>query len=75
MQDQEQTTGNVVWFNEEKGYGFIKPDNSDSDAFVHIRDVEEAGMQTLKEGQKISFELQYDPKKDKYRAANLQDAS
>lgn len=74
MNEGEQTTGSVVWFNEEKGYGFIKPNNSDSDAFVHIRDVEEAGMQTLKEGQTVSFELQYDPNKDKYRAANLQSA-
>ena len=75
MQDQEQTTGSVVWFNEEKGYGFIKPDNAENDAFVHIRDVEEAGMRTLKEGQTVNFELQFDPKKGKYRAANLQDAS
>ncbi len=51
------TTGTVKWFNPAKGYGFIQPDNGGQDAFVHISAVERAGMGTLNEGQKISYEL------------------
>ncbi len=50
-------TGTVKWFNPAKGYGFIQPDNGGQDAFVHISAVERAGMGTLNEGQKISYEL------------------
>ena len=50
-------TGTVKWFNEQKGYGFIQPDNSQNDIFVHISAVERAGLRTLKEGQKVSFEV------------------
>ena len=46
-------TGTVKWFNEQKGYGFIQPDNGSKDIFVHISAVERAGLRTLKEGQKI----------------------
>ena len=70
MQDQEQT-GTVKWFNDQKGYGFIKPDNGGNDVFVHISAVERAGMRTLKEGQKVSFELKRDEKKGKDSATNL----
>ena len=49
--------GTVKWFNPEKGYGFIEPENGGKDAFVHISAVQRAGLQTLKEGQKISYEL------------------
>jgi len=50
-------TGTVKWFNPEKGFGFIVPDNGGNDVFVHISAVQEAGMQTLNEGQKVTFEL------------------
>lgn len=49
--------GTVKWFNSTKGYGFIEPEDGSGDVFVHISAVERAGMQTLREGQKISFEL------------------
>ncbi|MCB9964786.1 MAG: cold-shock protein [Rhodospirillales bacterium] len=74
MQDQ-QTTGTVKWFNDQKGFGFIQPDNGGNDVFVHISAVERAGMRTLKEGQKVGFDLQRDPKKGKDSAANLRDAA
>lgn len=68
-------TGTVKWFNETKGYGFIKPDDGGADVFVHISAVEKAGWRTLREGQKVSFELQNDPKKGKSSAANLKEAA
>ena len=51
------TTGTVKWFNPTKGYGFIEPEDGTSDAFVHISAVERAGLSTLREGQKLEFEL------------------
>ena len=51
-------TGTVKWFNPTKGFGFIEPEDGSSDAFVHISAVERAGLSTLNEGQKISYELQ-----------------
>ncbi len=50
-------TGTVKWFNPSKGYGFIEPDDGANDAFVHISAVERAGLSTLAEGQKVSYEL------------------
>ena len=50
-------TGTVKWFNAAKGYGFIEPEDGSSDAFVHISAVERAGLTTLSEGQRLSFEL------------------
>ena len=50
-------TGTVKWFNPTKGYGFIAPDQGSSDAFVHISAVERAGLSTLREGQKVEYEL------------------
>ena len=49
--------GTVKWFDNEKGYGFIAPENGSGDVFVHITDVEKAGLATLNEGQKVSFDL------------------
>jgi CspA family cold shock protein len=63
--------GTVKWFNSAKGFGFIQPDNGGADVFVHISAVERAGLQSLKEGQKISYEEQRDPKRGKTSAENL----
>jgi CspA family cold shock protein len=52
------TTGTVKWFNPAKGYGFIEPEDGGKDAFVHISAVEAAGLGTLNEGQKVSYEVQ-----------------
>ncbi len=71
MQNQQETTGTVKWFNDQKGFGFIQPNNGGNDVFVHISAVERAGMRSLKEGQSISFDLQRDPKNGKDSAANL----
>ena len=51
------TTGTVKWFNSQKGFGFIAPDDGGNDAFVHISAVERAGIADLQEGQKVGFEL------------------
>ena len=51
-------TGTVKWFNITKGYGFIAPDSGAKDVFVHISEVEKAGLRSLEENQKISFEIQ-----------------
>ena len=67
-------TGTVKWFNETKGYGFIQPDNSGKDVFVHVSAVERAGMQGLAEGQKVSYELETDRKGGKESAGNLKSA-
>ncbi len=50
-------TGTVKWFNPTKGYGFVAPENGDGDVFVHITAVEKAGLNTLNEGQRISYDL------------------
>ncbi len=67
--------GTVKWFNDQKGFGFIQPENGGEDVFVHRNAVERAGMHTLTEGQKISYDLQRDPKKGKDSAANLKEAA
>jgi len=63
--------GTVKWFNSQKGYGFIQPDGGDKDVFVHISAVERAGLSTLKEGQKISYEIVSDRRTGKTSADNL----
>ncbi len=64
-------TGTVKWFNAQKGYGFITPDNGGADVFVHISAVERAGIGALRDGQKVSYEEQRDPKRGKTSAENL----
>jgi cold shock protein len=66
-------TGTVKWFNNDKGFGFIVPDEGGADIFVHISAVERAGMRTLNEGQKLSYQLQSNPKNGKMSAGDLQD--
>ncbi len=65
-------TGTVKWFNTTKGFGFIQPDEGGSDVFVHISAVERAGMRSLNEGQKVTFELEKDRKTGRNSAVNLQ---
>lgn len=64
-------TGTVKWFNTTKGYGFIQPDGGSKDVFVHISAVEAAGMRSLSDGQKVSFEEQADKRSGKMSAVNL----
>jgi cold shock protein len=65
------TTGTVKWFNAQKGFGFIQPDTGGADAFVHISAVERAGMSSLNEGQKVSYDLVQDRRSGKMSADNL----
>jgi len=65
------STGTVKWFNAQKGYGFIQPDDGGKDVFVHISAVERAGMYNLNEGQKVSFDVVTSPKSGKAAAENL----
>ena len=67
--------GTVKWFNATKGYGFIQPDDGGNDVFVHISAVERAGLGTLREGQKISYEIVADRRSGKSSADNLRAAS
>jgi len=68
------TTGTVKWFNSQKGFGFIQPDEGSQDVFVHISAVERAGMNTLNEGQKVSFEIVADRRSGKPAAEDLRAA-
>ena len=65
------TQGTVKWFNSQKGYGFIQPNDGGKDVFVHISAVERAGMNGLNEGQKVSFDLVADRRTGKSSAGNL----
>ncbi|HWU61458.1 cold-shock protein [Rhizobium sp. C4] len=67
-------TGTVKWFNSTKGFGFIQPDNGSTDVFVHISAVERAGMGSLSDGQKISYDIVQDRKSGKNSADNLRAA-
>jgi CspA family cold shock protein len=64
-------TGKVKWFNDQKGYGFIAPDNGGRDVFVHISAVERAGLRSLAESQAVSFEVTTDRKSGKNSAEQL----
>jgi CspA family cold shock protein len=64
-------TGTVKFFNGERGYGFIKPDDGARDVFVHVTAVEQAGLKTLTDGQRISFDVEPDKKGKGPKAVNL----
>jgi len=66
--------GTVKWFNNQKGYGFIQVENGRDDVFVHISAVERAGMSSLNEGQKVSFDIVADRRRGKSAAENLRAA-
>jgi CspA family cold shock protein len=63
------TTGTVKWFNAQKGFGFIAPADGSKDVFVHVTAVQQAGMQTLTEGQQVNFEVEME--RGKPAATNL----
>jgi CspA family cold shock protein len=69
----DMPTGTVKFFNEQKGYGFIQPDDGGNDSFVHISAVERSGMRTLKENQRISYDIEQD-QRGKASAVNLAEA-
>jgi CspA family cold shock protein len=72
IKEAKMAQGTVKWFNAQKGFGFIQPDNGGADVFVHMSAVERAGMRGLNEGQKISYEIATERGKDS--ATNLQAA-
>jgi CspA family cold shock protein len=65
------STGTVKWYNSQKGYGFIQPEDGGKDVFVHVSAVERAGLTELREGQKVSFEIVANRKTGKSAAENL----
>ena len=67
-------TGTVKWYNGQKGYGFIQPDNGGKDVFVHATALERAGLRGLAEGQKVSYDVEADRRSGKESATNLKAA-
>jgi CspA family cold shock protein len=65
--------GTVKWFNGQKGFGFIQPDNGGADVFVHISAVERAGLRDLQEGQNVSYEIEQDQRTGKSSADQLKE--
>ena len=66
------TTGTVKFYNDQKGFGFIQPDDGGKDVFVHATALERAGIRGLREGQKVTFEAQTDPRSGKIAADKLE---
>ena len=64
-------SGTVKWFNSQKGFGFIQPDDGGTDVFVHVSAVERAGLGSLHEGQKLGFEIERDQRSGKLAASQL----
>ena len=73
--ENPMSTGTVKWFNSQKGFGFIQPEDGGKDVFVHISAVERAGLYNLNEGQKVTYEVIRSPKNGKESAENLSVAS
>ena len=69
--EKKMTIGTVKWFNGQKGFGFIQPNDGGNDVFVHISAVERAGLSGLAEGQKVSFQLKTDKMRGKVSAEDL----
>ena len=65
-------TGTVKWYNDQKGYGFIEPDEGGKDVFLHATALERAGIRSLREGQKVTYEVETDRRTGKSSASNLQ---
>jgi cold shock protein len=65
-------TGTVKFYNTQKGFGFIEPDDGSNDVFVHATALERAGMSSLNEGQKVSFDTQEDRRTDELAVGNIQ---
>jgi cold shock protein len=65
-------TGTVKWYNDQKGYGFIQPDSGGKDVFVHATALQRAGLRGLREGQKVTYEVQTDQRTGRLSAVNLQ---
>jgi CspA family cold shock protein len=70
---ENMATGTVKWFNDAKGFGFITPDDGSEDLFAHFSAIQMNGFKTLKEGQKVSFDVTQGPKGK--QASNIQEAS
>ena len=68
-------TGTVKFYNTQKGFGFIQPESGEADVFVHATALERAGISTITEGQKVSFEVEMDEKRGKTNAVNIQEAA
>ncbi len=73
IKEKDMPIGTVKFFNDNKGYGFIQPDQGGNDAFVHITAVERAGMRSLRENQRVSYDLEQD-RRGKMAAVNLKSA-
>jgi cold shock protein len=71
MGSETMAIGTVKWFNSMKGYGFIAPESGGKDVFVHISAVERSGIGNLRDGQKVNFDVETDPRSGRYSAANL----
>ena len=69
--EKKMPTGTVKWFNGQKGFGFIQPNDGGNDVFVHISAVERAGLSSLAEGQRVSYEVKVDPRRGKSSAEDL----
>lgn len=70
MSNGKKTTGIVKWFNFQKGYGFVKPDNANNDIFIHISELQKSGIRSLNENDRISFEIAEN--KGRTNAINIQ---